>query len=68
MAARPVCREARLQTYGFDEHAVNTEVYVQVRKILALFEALLNGAQLRRIFLLKELATFVELDLIATLL
>lgn len=31
------------------------EVYVQAREILALFESLLNGAQLRRLMLLKEI-------------
>ncbi|WP_245471921.1 hypothetical protein [Bradyrhizobium nanningense] len=31
------------------------EVYVQVREILALFETLLNGAQLRRLLLMKEI-------------
>jgi len=31
------------------------EVYVQAREILMLFESLLNGAQLRRPMLLKEM-------------
>ena len=30
------------------------EVYVQAREILALFESLLNGAQVRRLLLIKE--------------
>lgn len=47
--------EARLRTYGFDQHAISMEVYVQAREILSLFESLLNGAQLRRLLLLKEI-------------
>lgn len=47
--------EARLRSYGFDQHAISMEAYVQAREILSLFESLLNGAQLRRLLLLKEL-------------
>ncbi|MGT2504146.1 hypothetical protein ACVOMS_31665 [Bradyrhizobium guangxiense] len=47
--------EARLRSYGYDHHAISMEVYVQAREILALFESLLNGAQLRRLMLLKEM-------------
>lgn len=47
--------EARLRSYGFDQHAISMEVYVQAREILSLFESLLNGAQLRRLLLLKEI-------------
>jgi hypothetical protein len=47
--------EARLQAYGFDQHALNMEVHVQAQQILSLFETLLNGAQLRRLLLLKEI-------------
>ncbi|WP_245269528.1 hypothetical protein [Bradyrhizobium japonicum] len=46
--------EARLRSYGFDQHAVSMEVYVQAREILSLFESLLNGAQVRRLLLIKE--------------
>ncbi|WP_448041530.1 hypothetical protein [Bradyrhizobium liaoningense] len=46
--------EARLRAYGFDQHAISMEVYVQAREILVLFDSLLNGAQLRRLMLLKE--------------
>ena len=52
-AARDI--EARLHSHGFDQHALNMEVYVQARGSLALFETLLNGAQLRRLLLLKEI-------------
>ncbi|MGY4626685.1 hypothetical protein [Bradyrhizobium sp. USDA 4486] len=52
-AARDI--EARLHSHGFDQHAVNSEVYVQAREDLSLFETLLNGAQLRRLPLLKEI-------------
>ncbi|WP_342733588.1 hypothetical protein [Bradyrhizobium sp. B117] len=47
--------EARLHSHGFDQHALNSEVYVQARDDLSLFETLLNGAQLRRLLLLKEI-------------
>ncbi|WP_339034761.1 hypothetical protein WHZ78_23560 [Bradyrhizobium symbiodeficiens] len=47
--------EARLRSHGFDQHAISLEVYVQAREILSLFESLLNGAQLRRLMLLKEI-------------
>lgn len=50
--------EARLRAYGFDQHAISMEVYVQAREILVLFESLLNGAQLRRLMLLKEINNF----------
>lgn len=50
--------ESRLAAYGFDQHAVSMEVYVQAREVLSLFESLLNGAQLRRLLLLKELHNF----------
>ncbi|MGL3111419.1 hypothetical protein [Bradyrhizobium sp. BR 1432] len=52
-AARDI--EARLQSYGFDQHAISMEVYVQAREILSLFESLLSGAQLRRLTLLREI-------------
>lgn len=52
-AARDI--EARLHSHGFDQHALNTEAYVQARESLSLFETLLNGAQLRRLLLLKEI-------------
>ncbi|MGY3549428.1 MULTISPECIES: hypothetical protein [unclassified Bradyrhizobium] len=47
--------EARLATYGFDHHAINTEVYVQAREVLVLFEDLLNAAQTKRMLLLREI-------------
>ncbi|MFB6451659.1 hypothetical protein [Bradyrhizobium tunisiense] len=50
--------EARLQAHGFDQHAISMEAYVQARDVLSLFEALLSGAQLRRLSLLKEFNTF----------
>lgn len=52
-AAREI--EARLGSYGFDQHAISMEVYVQAREVLSLFESLLNGVQLRRLLLLKEI-------------
>ncbi|WP_051448396.1 hypothetical protein [Bradyrhizobium sp. WSM1417] len=46
--------EARLGTQGYDQYAISMEVYVQARETLPLFDSLLNGAQLRRLLLLKE--------------
>lgn len=37
--------DARLAAYGFDANAISTDVYVQAREILVLFEGLLNAAQ-----------------------
>lgn len=47
--------DARLAAYGFDQHAITTEVYVQTREILVLFESLLNAAQTKRMLLLREI-------------
>ncbi|MEY9127608.1 hypothetical protein [Bradyrhizobium yuanmingense] len=47
--------EARLAAYGCDQDAVTTEVYVQAREVLVLFEGLLNAAQTKRTLLLREI-------------
>lgn len=47
--------EARLAAYGFDQHAISTEVYVQAREMVVLFESLLNAAQSKRMLLLREI-------------
>ncbi|MCK1341516.1 hypothetical protein IVB38_37400 [Bradyrhizobium sp. 38] len=47
--------DARLATYGFDQRAITTEVYVQAREVLVLFEGLLNAAQTKRMLLLREI-------------
>ena len=47
--------DARLAAYGFDAHAITTEVYVQAREILVLFEGLLNAAQTKRMLVLREI-------------
>ncbi|MGY3367655.1 hypothetical protein ACVWZL_004780 [Bradyrhizobium sp. GM2.4] len=41
--------ETRLASYGFDQHAISLEVYVQAREIFTLFETLMNAAQSRRL-------------------
>src|SRR5262249_5010469 len=46
--------DTRLARYGFDQQAINTEVYVQAREIFVLFEGLLNAAQTKRTLLLRE--------------
>ena len=47
--------ETRLAAYGFDQHAISTEVYVQAREMFVLFEGLLNAAQTKRVLLLREI-------------
>ncbi|GEC55731.1 hypothetical protein ABIF38_007529 [Bradyrhizobium japonicum] len=47
--------EARLASYGYDQHALNWEVFAQARDIFLMFEGLLIGAQKRRTYLLKEI-------------
>ena len=47
--------EARLAAYGYNSHAINTQVYLQARDIFLAFEALLNSAQNRRMSLLREM-------------
>jgi hypothetical protein len=47
--------EARLASYGFDQSSINAEVFVQAREAFFMFESLLNSAQQRRIFLLREM-------------
>lgn len=47
--------EARLASYGFDQHAINMEAYVQAREVFSFFESLLKAAQLRRLILLKDI-------------
>ncbi|MBR1090618.1 hypothetical protein JQ621_24390 [Bradyrhizobium manausense] len=54
--------EARLASHGFDDHAVSMEVYIQSREASSFFETLLNGAQLRRLLLLKELNNLRKRD------
>jgi hypothetical protein len=53
MAAAEI--EMRLGAYGFDQQAINAEVYVQAREIFLFFEGLLNAAQSRRLFLIREI-------------
>jgi len=53
MAASEI--EARLAAYGYDSHAINTQVYLQARDVFLVFEALLNSAQNRRLSLLREM-------------
>jgi len=49
--------ESRVQSCGLDQHAISMEVYVQARELLTLY-GLLNGAQVRRLLLLKEIDNF----------
>ncbi|WP_375159488.1 hypothetical protein [Bradyrhizobium sp. RDT46] len=54
-ASAAVDIETRLGSHGFDQHAISMEVYVQARELFSMFEALLNGVQLRRLMLVKEM-------------
>src|SRR5205085_9278545 len=47
--------ETRLAAYGFDQHAISSEVFVQVREMFVLFEGLLNAAQTKRMLLIREI-------------
>ncbi|MHC2335467.1 hypothetical protein [Bradyrhizobium sp. USDA 4454] len=47
--------ETRLASYGFDQHSINTDVYIQAREAFILFEGLLNAAQARRLLLIREI-------------
>ncbi|WP_050424653.1 hypothetical protein [Bradyrhizobium tropiciagri] len=47
--------EERLASYGFDQHSINTDVYVQAREVFVLFEGLLNAAQARRLMFIREI-------------
>ena len=47
--------ETRLLTYGFDQHSINVEVYLQAREVLLVFEALITSAHSRRVSLLREI-------------
>ncbi|MDH2348924.1 hypothetical protein [Bradyrhizobium sp. SSUT77] len=47
--------DTRLASYGFDQHAISTEVYVQVREMFVLFEGLLIAAQTKRMLLVREI-------------
>jgi hypothetical protein len=47
--------EARLARNGFDEIAVNAEVFIQARSEFAMFDSLMHAAQHRRMVLLREI-------------
>jgi hypothetical protein len=53
--------EARLRRHGFDEGAVNAEIFCQARELFATFDELMHAAQNRRIVLLKEINSRREL-------
>jgi hypothetical protein len=47
--------EARLERHGFDDVAINAEVFIQTRAAFAMFDNLMHSAQSRRIILLREM-------------
>src|SRR5271166_5418592 len=58
--------DARLASHGFDQHAINTEVYLQARETFVLFESLLNAAQTKRMLLLRKISRSPNLRLAGT--
>jgi hypothetical protein len=48
--------ELRLAAYGFDQDAINVEVYAQARELFLMFESLLVSTQNRRTILVREIA------------
>jgi hypothetical protein len=49
--------EQRLERNGFDDSAINAELFVQAQQAFALFDQMMQSAQHRRITLLRELTT-----------
>src|SRR5262249_50296547 len=47
--------ETRLAAYGFDQDAINVEVYAQARELFLMFESLLVSSQNRQTILLREI-------------
>lgn len=47
--------EARLLAYGFDQHSISVEVYLQAREVFLAFEALIASAHNRRMSLLRDI-------------
>jgi hypothetical protein len=47
--------EAHLATNGFDEIAVNAEVFIQAQREFAMFDSLMHAAQHRRMALFREI-------------
>ena len=49
--------EDRLEQVGFDLLAINAEIFVQAREIIAMFDGLLHASQSRRNSLIREIVT-----------
>jgi hypothetical protein len=47
--------EARLRSQGFNDAAINAEVYCQAEMAFGMFERLMQSAQTRRVLLLREI-------------
>jgi hypothetical protein len=54
--------EARLRRHGFDDTAVDAEVFYQARVLFGMFDDLMHGAQARRMVLLREITSRRELS------
>jgi hypothetical protein len=54
--------EARLRRHGFDDTAVDAEVFYQARVLFGMFDDLMHAAQARRMVLLREITSRRELS------
>ena len=54
--------DARLRRHGFDDSAVNAEIFCQARAVFGMFDDLMHAAQNRRMVLLREITSRRELS------
>ena len=54
--------DARLRGHGFDDSAVNAELFCQARGVFGMFDDLMHAAQNRRMVLLREITSRRELS------
>src|SRR5207253_8617638 len=54
--------DARLRRHGFDDSAVNAELFCQARGVFGMFDDLMHAAQNRRMVLLREINSRRELS------
>ena len=54
--------DARLRRRGFDDSAVNAELFCQARAVFGMFDDLMHAAQNRRLVLLREINSRRELS------
>jgi hypothetical protein len=54
--------DARLRRHGFNDSAVNAEIFCQARGVFGMFDGLMHAAQNRRMVLLREITSRRELS------